>query len=176
MHPIIYDVAVSIDGYISGPNGDVSGFAHEGAVVDDYRARLAGYSCAIMGRATYEFGYQFGMAAGQNPYVPMRCVVISSSLSLPVSSEVEACSHLTRQHIDALKSEVDGPIYLCGGGTLAASLLEMGAIDRLRLKRAPILLGGGTPLFAQGQGAALCLEGETTYSDGYVFQDYSVLS
>ncbi len=40
MHPIIYDVAVSIDGYISVPDGEVSGFAHEGAVVDDCHARL----------------------------------------------------------------------------------------------------------------------------------------
>ena len=30
MPTIIYDVAVSIDGYISGPSGDISRFAHDG--------------------------------------------------------------------------------------------------------------------------------------------------
>ena len=35
MHPIIYDVAVSLDGFIAGVSGDISKFAHEGPVVDD---------------------------------------------------------------------------------------------------------------------------------------------
>lgn len=35
MHPIIYDVAGSIDGFICGPGGDISQFAQEGAVVED---------------------------------------------------------------------------------------------------------------------------------------------
>jgi hypothetical protein len=66
MHPIIYDVAVSIVGYISVPDGDVSVFAHEGAVVDDCRACLTRYSCALMGRKIYEVGYQSGMKTDQN--------------------------------------------------------------------------------------------------------------
>lgn len=54
MQPLIYDVAVSIDGYIGGPDGDISQFAQDGAVVDDYTARLGLETCAtaIMGRAT----------------------------------------------------------------------------------------------------------------------------
>lgn len=42
MQSIIYDVAISIDGYISGPDGDISQFASEGPVVEDYMTRLAG--------------------------------------------------------------------------------------------------------------------------------------
>ena len=51
MQPIIHDVAVSIDGFISGPGGDISRFAQGGPVVEDYSARLATYAVAIMGRA-----------------------------------------------------------------------------------------------------------------------------
>lgn len=40
MQPIIYDVAVSMDGFISGPGGDISQFAHEEPVVEDYANRL----------------------------------------------------------------------------------------------------------------------------------------
>ena len=32
MRPVIYDVAVSVDGFISGPKGGVSAFALEGPV------------------------------------------------------------------------------------------------------------------------------------------------
>lgn len=35
MHPIIYDVAVSIDGFIAGPSEDVSQFPHSGKIVED---------------------------------------------------------------------------------------------------------------------------------------------
>ena len=83
MHPIIYDVAVSIGGYISVPDGDVSVFAHEGAVVDDCRACLTRYSCALMGRKIYEVGYQSGMKTDQKLYAPMRCVVVSIAFTLP---------------------------------------------------------------------------------------------
>lgn len=174
MHPIIYDVAVSIDGYISGPDGDVSGFAHEGPVVDDYRARLAGYACALMGRATYEFGYRYGMEPGQNPYAPMRTVVVSKSLELPSDSAVEVWSALTRERVSALKTQVDGPIYLCGGGQFAGAMLDLALIDRLCLKRAPVLMGAGTPLFDGTARPMLKLESETHYKNGYVFQDFTV--
>ena len=63
MHPIIYDVAVSLDGFICGPQADISKFDFEGPVVDDYHLRMDGYETAIMGRLTYEFGYQFGLIA-----------------------------------------------------------------------------------------------------------------
>ena len=34
MQPIIYDVAVSIDGYIAGPEGDISQFPESGDIVE----------------------------------------------------------------------------------------------------------------------------------------------
>lgn len=36
MQPITYEVAGSIDGFICGPGRDISQFAQEGAVVEDY--------------------------------------------------------------------------------------------------------------------------------------------
>ncbi|SNS57967.1 dihydrofolate reductase family protein [Antarctobacter heliothermus] len=149
MHPIVYDVAVSVDGFISGPDGDISNFAQDGQVVEDYRARLAGYSVAIMGRKTYEFGYRFGMTPGQNPYSHMRTIVFSKSLDLPEESEVEVRRTCDLAVLKTLKTTSDGPVYLCGGGDFAGALVSMGAIDLLRLKRAPILLGGGVTLFGQ---------------------------
>lgn len=147
MHPIIYDVAVSIDGDISGPDGDISQFAQKGAVVEDYTARLETYATAIMGRATYEFGYRFGMQPGHNPYPHMRTIVFSKSLDLPDTAEVDVQPSSDIAAIEAIRSRSAGPIYLCGGGAFAGSLLSMGQVDVLRLKRAPIILGGGVPLF-----------------------------
>lgn len=173
MHPLVYDVAVSLDGYIAGPGGDVSRFAHEGAVVDDYLSRLAEYAVALMGRETYEFGYRFGLAPGQNPYPHMRSVVISSQLSSGPGWAVEVWREIDASAIAALK--VEGPVYLCGGGALAGSLAKMGVIDLLRVKEAPALLGGGVPLFGPSHAApSLTCSDVRPYADGTVFREFSV--
>ncbi|MCY6381732.1 dihydrofolate reductase family protein [Hoeflea prorocentri] len=173
MPSIIYDVAVSVDGYISGPDGDISGFAHEGAVVDDYQARLATYGIAIMGRHTYEFGYRFGLTPGQNPYPHMDTIVFSQSIALPADGDVRVIDGPVGPALQELIERSDTPIYLCGGGAFAGALLELGFIDVLRLKRAPILLGGGVSLFGASKAAPLltCLE-TRPYDNGYLFQEY----
>lgn len=176
MQPIIYDVAVSIDGFICGPGGDISRFAQEGPVVADYTARLEGYTTAIMGRATYEFGYRFGMEPGQNPYPHMKSVVFAKSLDLPEASDVDRRAASDLASIEAVRSQSPGPIYLCGGGAFAGSLLEMGQIDVLRLKRAPIILGGGVPLFGDTSLSPALEHIETRlYDDGYLFQEFRFL-
>lgn len=39
---------------------------------------------------------------------------------------------------------------IMGGGDVIGQALEQGLVDELRLHLAPILLGGGTPLFKPG--------------------------
>ena len=176
MHPIIYDVAVSIDGFISGPSEDISKFPHDGPVVDDYRARLAEYAVAIMGKCTYEFGYRFGLKPGTNPYQHMRTIVFSSSIELPENCEVEVRRKADQLLLRDIKRSSDGPIYFCGGGKFAGALLAMGLIDLVRLKRAPILLGGGVPLFEGGRDPGLRHLKTKNYQDGYVYQEYETAS
>lgn len=175
MHPIIYDVAVSADGFIAGPDGDVSQFPHDGAIVDDYHARLATYAHVLMGRGTYEFGYAYGLSPGANPYPHAESIVISRTIALPESHEVRHWAGVSANDLNDLRARASGPIYLCGGGKLAASLLAMGQIDQLRLKRAPVLLGGGTPLFAPGSPLkTLTLEDQTDYAGGLIYQAFSL--
>lgn len=179
MQPLIYDVAVSIDGFIAGPvvgaYPDVSRFPHEGAIVDDYKARLSTYATALMGRATYEFGYGFGLPAGANPYPTMRSIVISQSIDLPDNADVEVIREDAIGPVRDLKAQAAGPLYLCGGGVLAGSLLAANLIDRLRLKRAPTVLGTGVPLFSGIDGApALTLVDERRHDNGAVYQEYAV--
>jgi dihydrofolate reductase len=176
MHPVIYDVAVSLDGYISGPEGDISGFAHEGPVVEDYVARLAGYATAIMGRGTYEFGYRFGMEPGQNPYTHMRTHVFSERLELPEKRSVTLHRGAGRAQVVEVIRGSAGPVYLCGGGAFAGALLGWGLIDRLRVKRAPVVLGGGTRLFGESPVRPdLRLVSQTTYDGGYLCQEFEII-
>lgn len=175
MHPIIYDVAVSLDGFISGVAGDISKFAHDGPVVDDYATRLGTYRSAIMGRATYEFGYEFGMKPGQNPYPHMETTIFSDTMDLPESVKVSVRKRPTSDHIRQLSREAEGPVYLCGGGDFAGWMLEQGLIDRVILKRAPCVLGAGTKLFGNVSPAISLIRSNTkSYANGYLLEEFDL--
>jgi dihydrofolate reductase len=175
MHPIIYDVAVSLDGFISGPSGDISKFAHEGRVVDDYLTRMNTYATAIMGRSTYEFGYAFGLKPGQNPYPNMQTHVFSRTLECPGDGQITVHRQAKAEELRRLKSQSNGPIYLCGGGTFAGWLLEAGLIDRVVLKRAPVVYGNGVSLFGRGPiSKSLTRTKCKAYDNGYLLEEFEV--
>jgi dihydrofolate reductase len=48
-----------------------------------------------------------------------------------------------------LREEADGEIYVVGGPTTVAGLLDAGLIDELRLTLHPVVLGDGVPLFGR---------------------------
>ncbi len=176
MHPIIYDVAVSLDGFISGVAGDVSKFAHDGPVVEDYATRLGTYKSAIMGRATYEFGYEFGLQPGQNPYPHMQTTIFSDTLRVPDGTGVTVRKRPTKDAIRQLALDAAGPIYLCGGGNFAGWMLENGLIDRLILKRAPCVLGAGTRLFGNvSNPVSMTRLSAKRYENGYSLEEFALL-
>ncbi len=175
MQPVIYDVAVSIDGFISAANNDVSQFPFEGEIVDDYRQRLTGYSHCLMGRKTYEFGYAYGLKPGDNPYPGMVSIVCSKTINLPQDADVKTvCADLSG-FVNKLKRQATGPIYLCGGGDLAGWMAKNALIDQLAIKRAPILLGNGIPVFGRySDTIRLSHISSKPYQNGQVFQRYSI--
>src|SRR5687767_8927313 len=60
-----------------------------------------------------------------------------------------ANSHtITADDVPRLKAEAKRPIALFAGAEAAQTLLGHGFVDEIRLIQYPVLLGGGTPLFA----------------------------
>ena len=47
-----------------------------------------------------------------------------------------------------MKADATRPLALFAGAGAAQSVLEAGLVDELRLIQFPVVLGGGTPLFA----------------------------
>ncbi|NKC01753.1 MAG: dihydrofolate reductase [Pseudomonadales bacterium] len=148
MGSITYDVAVSLDGYISGPDDDVSAFPTEGDHVDAYFQRMQEYDAVIMGRKTYEFGYQHGLQPGQAPYPDMDHFIVATGLKVPTDAKIQIISNDILNQVSALKQTYRS-IYLCGGGELAGLLLAHDLIDQLCLKSAPVILGHGVKLFGE---------------------------
>jgi len=107
--------------------------------VIDYLESLKGYDTVVMGRATYEFGYQFGLQPGQPAYPHMKHYIFSKTLKFdtPPSPQVEVVDKDELEVIRCLKEEDGTDIYLCGGGAFAGFLAEHDQIDELRIKLMP---------------------------------------
>jgi dihydrofolate reductase len=147
MRRLIYDVAVSLDGFISGPKDDTSGFLFQGDHVDAYFEWLQTYTHCVMGKGTYEAGYSWGIKPGVNPYPHLDVHVCSTSIELPPDSAVKIARGDAADFVRNLKETGRGDIYLCGGGAFAGAMLRAGLIDRLLLKLNPVVLGAGVTLF-----------------------------
>ena len=147
MRKIVYYVASSLDGFISGLNDDISGFVATGNGVEKYLADLAKFDTVIMGRNTYEFGYKYGLQPGQPAYPHMKHYVFSNNLKFENPNPQVQVKGLDLSEIDKLKAEEGTDIYLCGGGQFANWLLENQKIDTLKLKLNPLILGEGVKLF-----------------------------
>ncbi len=152
---IIYYVAVSLDGFISGPEEDVSLFVGEGNGVEQYLSDLKEFSTVIMGRKTYEFGYKFGLKAGQPAYPHMDHYIFSDTLEIPGLHPKVHIEHLSFERIIAIRDASPSDVYLCGGGQFAGWLLDHGLIDRLKVKLNPIVLSGGVPVFGTSTTSAV---------------------
>ncbi|WP_370090490.1 dihydrofolate reductase family protein [Ekhidna sp.] len=176
MRKIIYYVATSLDGFIAGRDNDVSLFASDGEIVDQYLYDLQSFDTVIMGRNTYEFGYQYGLKPGDPAYPHMEHYIFSNSLSFDSQSDQVTVLPRDIEKLKALKSEVGSDIYLCGGGTFAGWLLENGMIDEVKLKVNPIILGDGVKLFGdQRASCKLRVMYNQTFDDGFQIITYQVI-
>lgn len=177
MRNIIYYVAASLDGYIAGPQGDVSQFMHAGNGVTQYQQDLLEFDTVIMGRKTYEFGYAYGLKAGQPAYPHMQHCIFSTHLRFAdPHPQVQVCP-LDIKRVQALKAGSGTDIYLCGGGQFAGWLLDHQLIDILKIKLNPLILGGGTRLFGDSQQqASFHLVDQANYEGGMQIITYKISS
>jgi dihydrofolate reductase len=173
MRKIIYHVASSLDGCIAEHDGSFECFMPiEGEHVSDYLEALQSYGAVLMGRSTYEVGLKQGVT---NPYPHMQSYVFSRTLERSPDENVELISGDAADFVRGLKNQPGKPIYLCGGGELAATLLEAKLIDEIVVKLNPLLIGGGIRMFPRMKKPVyLELTGSKVYNSGVVLLLYRV--
>jgi len=129
----------------------------------------------IMGRRTYEFGYQYGLEPGQPAYPHMEHFIFSDSLKI---ENLAKTVHIEKKSIDRvkeIKESAQSDVYLCGGGEFAGWLLDNGLIDQLKLKLNPIILGTGIRLFGKSKTKAKWSLKETeSFEDGLKILTYDI--
>ena len=138
MRRIRYAVVMSLDGYITGPNGEADWIVGDPTVniAEFFKAFYAQFDIAVMGRRTYEL--VGGAIEG------MRTFVFSRTLSPGDCKGVTILSANGIEELARLRAEKGRDIWLFGGGALFGSLASAGLVDSVELGVMPVLLGGGT--------------------------------
>jgi len=175
MRKIVYYVASSLDGFISGPDDDISGFVGAGNGVEKYLSDLAHFDTVIMGRCTYEFGYKFGLQPGQPAYPHMAHFIFSNQLSFDSQDPKVQVRKIGLDEIEKIRTQPGSDIYLCGGGKFAGWLLDHQQIDLLKVKLNPLILGRGVRLFGDSKkNFQLELTETETYDEGLQIMTYRI--
>lgn len=157
---ILYS-AVTLDGFVAGPQGELDWLKDDTDEDYGYFAFLETIDITLMGRKTYEMIKGFGV---DWPYPNTRNLVFSRSNPDPGDPNVEWVHGLAEPVVAELKALPEKNIWLIGGGGLNAALLEQGLIDELRLFVHPTVLSKGIPLF---DGAEKRHEWETELVQAY---------
>ena len=171
MRKIILQLAVSLDGYIEGPNGEYDWcFTDQDYGMTDFLARV---DSMFMGRKSYELTQAMGPDA-MAPFAKLTTYVFSTTLTEVKKGEI-LIKENTEAAVQKIKKEQGKDIWLFGGASLTTSMFNAGLIDEIILAVHPVILGRGKPLFTNIKNrTALTLTDSKTYSSGLVALTYTL--
>lgn len=158
MRKLIVSVGMSLDGHIAAPNGEGDWISSGEEIWKHMFNDLADVDTVLLGSNTYpEYaGYwrsvltdpdadpnelKYAQWAERTPHILFSKTVQS------VDWANSRIAHDPRAEVASLKQQSGKHMVVWGAGKFASALLRMGLVDELRITIAPVLLGGGLPLF-----------------------------
>ncbi len=172
MRKVILNLAVSLDGFIEGPNGE-----YDWCLMDqDYGLTefFGSVDTLFLGRKSYELLSSTGEISH---FSTKKMYVFSDTLAEVVHDNVEIISGANFvADVNAIKNQEGKSIWLFGGASLLSSFMANGLADEFLLSIHPVLLGGGKALFQSISGrTGLQLAETIPYSSGLVQLRYQLL-
>jgi dihydrofolate reductase len=170
MRKVLLGLAVSLDGFIEGPNGEYDWcFTDQDYGLNEFFKRI---DSIFIGRKSYEMS--LGLEGGISGFPEFKEYVFSNSLE-NVKEGVTLIRGDIAEEVKRIKNHPGKDIWLFGGAELTSHLMNLGLVDEIGLAVHPIILGSGKPLFRNIKGRTpLQLIDTKTYSTGLVYLTYKV--
>jgi dihydrofolate reductase len=153
MKKIILDLAVTLDGFIEGPNGEIDWCIME-SNGSDFEDFLAGIDTIFYGRVSYELwgNWQPDEKAGaflQHIYkkVHSKAKYVFTKNAAFTDENATVIHSALKTRVDEIRNKGGKNIWLYGGGALITTFMNLGLIDVIRMAVHPVILGAGKPLF-----------------------------
>jgi dihydrofolate reductase len=155
MRKIIFGSAVSVDGFIEGPNGELDWLAYDEGIFDPV-AFVSQFDTVFFGRKAYE---KFAVSAAADrqwtttrwlfhltishmrKYVFSRTEKHLAGNGMVISANIPA-------EVDRIRREQGKNIWFGGGANILNTMAALDLIDEYVLMVHPVSLGIGKPLFA----------------------------
>jgi len=160
MRKIISFMHMSLDGFVSGPNGEMDWIKVDQEIFDYVGKRISEGDTALYGRVTYQMMEGYWPTAADNPkaskhdiehakwYKNVHKVVLSRTMEDAGLTNTKIISDKLTDRINEIKQEPGEDILLFGSPTATHALMQENLIDGYWLFVNPIILGQGIPLFA----------------------------
>ncbi len=186
MRSVTYSLAMSLDGYIVGPEGDFDWGAPDEDVFRLATDEVRGVGVHLLGRRLYETMLYWENAEADPSlnelerefaaiWKALPKVVFSTTLSAVQGTNTRLASGGLVAEIERLRAEPGEGDIAIGGATLAAEAAAFGLIDEYRARVYPVLVGGGIPFFPQRERRVdLELVENRTFSSKVVYLRYRV--
>jgi dihydrofolate reductase len=172
MGKVIFDVSMSLNGFITGANvrpeaglGDGGerlhewGFNNPGPRNREIMEVYATFGATIFGRTTYDLSIQYWGADGPTGAARVPTVVVSHSMpqDIPQDSVYSFVTNVEVALETAKKLAGDKDISITGAN-VAQQFLKLGFIDEISIHLVPVLFGSGTRLFEHLDSEHISLE------------------
>jgi dihydrofolate reductase len=171
MRKLILGLAVSLDSFIEGPNGEYDWcFTDQDYGMSDFFTRT---DSIFIGRKSYEL---LQSMSDPLPGMPaMKTYVFSNTLKEVKQGDEIIAGDIVKK-VNEIRNEPGKDIWLFGGAALTTSLMNGKLVDEVWLSVHPILLGSGKPLFTGiTDRIQLALKESRNYSTGLVSLTYDVV-
>jgi dihydrofolate reductase len=147
MRKVTYGGAISLDGFLAGPNEEIDWLRYSDDVAEIMKQSFRGVDTMLMGRKTFDFAQRMG---GGPPMKGVTTYVFSRTMTeMPDGADGELVSEDVADFVRRIKGEEGGDILVMGGGELGTALIDAGLVDEIGFSIQPVLLGGGIPAFRE---------------------------
>lgn len=187
MKKIILDLAVTLDGFIEGPNGEI-----DWCVVDEeadfenseFGQFLTSIDTIFYGRVSYDLWGNY--KPDENAGAAMKSIfasvhsktkyVFSATNNKDDKNAIylnSGSDSILQQQVEEIKRQPGKDIWLYGGAKLITTFINLNLVDIYRLAVHPVILGAGKPLFANiAERKSLKLIRSSSWKSGVVILVY----